>query len=200
MGDVLCSVCNLLNTSVHSLFLNSVPLSVSTFFDGQNTQQMLSVYAFITSSAFLDLIRMQKVNPVSMHTAVSVYLFPLLEGGWNSPIKSMAMNSIGCGGTLKCSFWICCTFMLSLVHVLHALQCLWIVFFMPFQWYDCLSELWVLLNPLCPCLSCASISKQSFSTSGTTVGVYNMPFITVFFFNISFSIVKCFLSNFFSNH
>ena len=101
MGDVLCSVHILLNTSVQSLFFNSVPLSVSIFCDGPNTQQMLSVYAFITSSAFLDLIGMQKVNSVSMHTAISAYLFPLLEGGWNSPIKSMAMNSIGCGGTLK---------------------------------------------------------------------------------------------------
>ena len=81
MGDVLCSVHILLNTSVHSLFLNSVPLSVSIFFDGPNTQQMLSVYAFITSSAFLDFIGMQKVNPVSMHTAMSAYLFPLLEEG-----------------------------------------------------------------------------------------------------------------------
>ena len=81
MGDVLCSVRILLNISVHSLFLNSVPLSVSIFFDGQNTQQMLSVYAFITSSAFLDFIGIQKVNPVSMHTAVSAYLFPLHEGG-----------------------------------------------------------------------------------------------------------------------
>ena len=125
MGDVLCSVCILLNTSVHSLFLKSVPLSVSIFFDGLNIQQMLSVYAFITSSAFFDLIGMQKVNPVSMHTAMSAYLFPLLEGtGWNSPIKSMAMNSIGCGGTLKYSFWICWTFMLCFAHVVHALQCL----------------------------------------------------------------------------
>ena len=81
MGDVLCSVRILLNTSVHSLFLNSVPLSVSIFFDGPNTQQMLSVYAFNTLSAFLDFIGMQKVNPVSMHTAVSAYLFPLLKGG-----------------------------------------------------------------------------------------------------------------------
>ena len=81
MGEVLCSVCILLNTSVHSLFLNSVPLSVSIFFDDPNTQQILSVYAFITSSAFLDFIGMQKVNPVSMHTAVSTYLFPLLGGG-----------------------------------------------------------------------------------------------------------------------
>ena len=104
MGDVLCSVHIFLNTSVHSLFLNSVPLSVSIFFDGLNTQHMLSVYAFITSSAFFDFIGMQKVNPGSMHTAVSAYLFPLLEGGWNSPIKFIAMNSIGCGGTLKCSF------------------------------------------------------------------------------------------------
>ena len=82
MGDVLCSVCILLNTSVHSLFLNSVPLSVSIFFDGPNTQQMLSVYAFIISSAFLDFIGMQKVNPVSMHTAMNAYLFSLLEGGF----------------------------------------------------------------------------------------------------------------------
>ena len=104
MGEVLCSVRILLNTSVNSLFLNSVPLSVSIFFYGPNTQQMLSVYAFITSSALLDFIRMQKVKPVSMHTAVRAYLFPLLDGGWNSPIKSMAMNSIGCGGILKCSF------------------------------------------------------------------------------------------------
>ena len=81
MFCVLCSVRILLNTSVHSLFLNSVPLSVSIFFDGPNTQQMLSVYAFITFSVILDFIGMQKVNPVSMDTAVRAYLFPLLEGG-----------------------------------------------------------------------------------------------------------------------
>ena len=80
MGNVLCSVHYCLKTSVHSLFLNSVPLSVKIFFEGPNTQHMLSVYAFMTSSAFLDFIGMQKVNPVSMHTAVSAYLFPLLEG------------------------------------------------------------------------------------------------------------------------
>ena len=42
---------------------------------------MLSVYAFITFSAFLDFIGMQQVNPVSMHTAVSAYLFPLFDRG-----------------------------------------------------------------------------------------------------------------------
>ena len=158
MCKVLCYVLILLNTSVHSLFFSSVPLFVSIFFEGPNTQQMLSEYTFITSSAFLDFIWMQKVNPVSMHTAMSGYLFSLLEGGWNSPIRSMAINSMGCGGTLKCSFCICCTFMLYFAHVLHAVQCLWIVLFMPFQWYMCFSELCVLLNPLCPCLLCASIS------------------------------------------
>ena len=48
------------------------------------------------------------MNPVSMHTAVSAYLLPLLDAGWNSPIKSIAMNSIGCGGDEKCSFFSCC--------------------------------------------------------------------------------------------
>ena len=116
---ILAVLCTGLKVNVMHITLQ---LSVSIYFDGPNTQQMLSVYAFITSSAFLDFIGMQKVNPVSMHTAVSAYLFPLLEGGrWNSPIKSMAMNSIGCGGTLKCSFWICWTFMLCIAHVLHAL-------------------------------------------------------------------------------
>ena len=81
MGEVLCSVCILLKTSVHSLFLNSLPYSVSIFFEGPNTQQMLSVYAFITFSTFLDFIGMQKVNPVIIHTAVSAYLFSLLERG-----------------------------------------------------------------------------------------------------------------------
>ena len=32
------------------------------------------------------------------------------------------------------------------------------------------------------------------------MGVDSIPFITVFFFKISSSIVKCFLSNFFSDH
>ena len=71
---------------------------------------------------------------------------------------------------------------------------------MSFQWYKGSDALYVLLNPLCPCLSCGSIGRQSFSTSGTTLGVYSMPFMTVFFFRILSSIVKCFLSSFFSNH
>ena len=56
---------------------------------------------FITSSAFFDLNGMQNVNPVSIHVAVSVYLLPLLDAGWNSLIKSIAMNSMGWGGDEK---------------------------------------------------------------------------------------------------
>ena len=37
---------------------------------------------------------MQNVSPVSMHTAVRANLLPLLDAGWNSPIRSIAMNSI----------------------------------------------------------------------------------------------------------
>ena len=47
------------------------------------------------------------MNPVSMHTAVKVNLLPLLDAVWNSPIRSIAMNSIGWGGDEKCSFFSC---------------------------------------------------------------------------------------------
>ena len=56
------------------------------------------------SSAHLLFSGMQKVNPVSMHTAVKANLLPLLDAGWNSPIRSIALNSIGWGGDEKCSF------------------------------------------------------------------------------------------------
>ena len=99
-----CSVFSLSNTSVQSLFLNSVLLSVRIFLDDPKGQQM---YAFITSSVHLDFRGMQNVNPVSMHMAVKVYLLPLLDAGWNSPIRSIAMNSIGFGGDKTCSFFNC---------------------------------------------------------------------------------------------
>ena len=54
------------------------------------------------SSAHLDLSGMQNVNPGNIHIAVSANLLALLEAGWNSPIRSIAMNSIGCGGDEKC--------------------------------------------------------------------------------------------------
>ena len=90
-----CSILHFSNTSVQSLFLNSVPLSVRIFLDGPKVQQMWFRYAFTMSSAFLVFMGIQNVNPVSMHTAVRVYLLPLLDAGWNSPIKSIAMNSMG---------------------------------------------------------------------------------------------------------
>ena len=90
-----CSIFGFSNTSVHSLFLNLVPLSVRIFLDGPKVQHMWSMYVFIMSSAHLDFRGIQNVNPVSMHTTVRVYLLPLLDAGWNSPIKSIAMNSMG---------------------------------------------------------------------------------------------------------
>ena len=59
---------------------------------------------FITSSAFLDLSAVQNVNPVGIHMAVSAYLLPLLNAGWNSPIKSIAMNYMGWGGDKNVHF------------------------------------------------------------------------------------------------
>ena len=92
------------------------------------------------SSACLDFSGMQNVNPVSMHTAVSAYLLPLLDAGWNSPIKSIAMNSIGWGGDEKCLFLSCCILMLCFAHTLQFVQCWCTDFFMPFQWYLFLSD------------------------------------------------------------
>ena len=85
------------------------------------------------SSACLDLSGMQNVNLVSMHMAVSAYLLPLLDAGWNSPIKSIAMNSMGCGGDEKCSFFSCCVLMLCLVHTWQLVQYWCTAFFIPFQ-------------------------------------------------------------------
>ena len=76
-----CSVLSFSNTSVQSLFLNSVPLSVRIFLDGLKVQHMWSIYALITSSAHLLFNGMHNVNPVSMHTAVRANLLPLLDAG-----------------------------------------------------------------------------------------------------------------------
>ena len=38
-------------------------------------------------------------------TAVSAYQFPFDDGGWNSPTKSMEMNSMGCAPGLKGLFY-----------------------------------------------------------------------------------------------
>ena len=45
----------------------------------------------------MDFSGIQNVNPVSMQTAVSAYLLPLLDAGLNSPIKSIAMNPLVVG-------------------------------------------------------------------------------------------------------
>ena len=100
------------------------------------------------------------MNRVNMHMAVNAYLLPLLDAGWNSPIKSITMNSMGYGGDEKCSFFNCCILMLGFAHIWQFVQCWCIDFFMPFQWYLFLSDAYVLLNLLWPDLSCAKMRIQ----------------------------------------
>ena len=71
---------------------------------------------------------------------------------------------------------------------------------MPFQWYLFFKDAYVLLNPLWPCLSCAKMRRQSFRTSGTTMGVYKSPLSTSFHFRMLFSIVYVFWSKFLFSH
>ena len=66
--------------------------------------------------AHLDFSGMQNVNPVSMHMAVRACLFPLLDAGWNSQMRSIAMNSMGWAGDEKSSFFSCCVLMLCFAH------------------------------------------------------------------------------------
>ena len=120
---IFCSVFSFSNISVQSLFLNSVLLSVRIFLDGPKGQQMWSMYALIMSSAYFDFRGMQNVNPVSMHMAVRAYLFPLLDTRWNSPIRSIAMNSMGFGGDEKCLFFNCCVLILCFAHTWQFVQC-----------------------------------------------------------------------------
>ena len=195
-----CSVLSFSNTSVQSLFLNSVPLSMRIFLDGPKVQHMWSTYALITSSACLLFNGMQNVNPVSMHTAVRANLLPLLDAGWNSPIRSIAMNSIGWGGDEKCSFFNCWVLMLCFAQTWQFVQCWYTDFFMPFQWYLFFKDAYVLLNLLWPCLSCARIRRQSLRMSGTTMGMYNSPLSMSFHFKMLFSIVYVIWSRFLFSH
>ena len=175
-----CSVLSFSNTSVQSLFLNLLPLSMRIFL----VQHMWSIYAFITSSACLLFNVMQNVNPVSMHTAVRADLLPLLDAGWNSPIRSIAMNSIGWSGDEKCSFFNCWVLMLCFAQTWQFVQCWYTDFFIPFQWYLFSKDAYVLLNQLWPCLSCAKIRRQSLRMSGTTMGMYKSPLSTSFHFQM----------------
>ena len=71
---------------------------------------------------------------------------------------------------------------------------------MPFQWYLFLSDAYVLLNPLWLCLSCAKMRRQSFRTSGTTMGVYRSLLSMSFRFRMLFFIVYVFWSKFLFSH
>ena len=79
-------------------------------------------------------------------------------------------------------------------------QCWCTDFFMPFQWYLFLSDAYVLLKPLWPCLSCAKMSRQSFRMFGTTMGVYRSLLSMIFHLRMLFSMVYAFLSRLLLSH
>ena len=85
--------------------------------------------------------------------------------------------------------------MLCFAHTWQFVQCRCTDFFMPFQWYLFLSDAYVLLKPLWPCLSCAKMRM-----SGTTMGVYNSPLSMVFHLRMLFSMVYMFLSRLLLSH
>ena len=89
------SVPSLVTTSLKSLFLNSVPLSIKIFTHPPNGQAIWFLYAVTTSSAVFVFNGTHHVNPVSIQQAVNAKQWPHLVGGWNSPIKSIQMKSIG---------------------------------------------------------------------------------------------------------
>ena len=152
------------------------------------------------SSAHLDFNEMQNVNHVSIQTGVRAYLLPLLDAGWNSPIRFIAMNSMGCGGDEKCLFLSCYILMLCFAHTWQLVRCWCNNFFMPFKWYLFLSDAYVLLKPLCYCLLYARMCRQSFRISGTTMGVYRSPLSMVFCLRMLFSMVYMFLSRLLFSH
>ena len=119
MVDVLCNA----TTSLRSLFLNSVPLSIKIFILPSKGQAMWFLYAVTTLSAAFVFNGIDHVNPVSIQQAVNAKRWPLLLGGWNSPIKSIQMKSIGDMEGRK-SFLLNFTFSdLCSMHTQQSLQC-----------------------------------------------------------------------------
>ena len=55
----------------------------------------------MTTGAVLSGIGMHQVQPDNIQMTVKAYLLPRVLGGWNSPIKSMDIKSIGAAGAWK---------------------------------------------------------------------------------------------------
>ena len=116
-----------------NLFLNSASLSVKTFCDPPNWQYTLvDVYPNYVP-ALLVFSGMQNTYPVCIQITVRVYLLPLEDGGWNSPIRSIEMNFIGVSEVLKCNLLYFTTCLLYFKHNIHCLTCFVKEGFNPFQ-------------------------------------------------------------------
>ena len=72
---------------------------------------MWFLHAVMISLADLFFKGIQNTKLVNIQTAVCAYRFPFDDGGWNSPTKSMEMNSMGCAPGFKGLFY-----ELSLLH------------------------------------------------------------------------------------
>ena len=94
---------------------------------------MWFLHAVTISLADLFFKGIQNTKLVNIQIAVRAYQFPFDDGGWNSPTRSMEMNSMGCTPGLKdCSM----NFLFStqcFAHCEQPLQYLRISLHIPFQ-------------------------------------------------------------------
>ena len=61
------------------------------------------MYACFTSLAIFIFNGTQNTYPVNIQITVNAYLCPFFDGGWNSPINSMEIKSIGNEAVSKCN-------------------------------------------------------------------------------------------------
>ena len=74
-----------------------------------------------TTDAVLSGIGMHQVQPDSMQITVNAYLFPWGLGGWNSPIKSIDIKSMGAPGAWKVPLLYFGDAELGFLHIVHLL-------------------------------------------------------------------------------
>ena len=80
---------------IHFKLECTIPFPVKIFTLPPKGQTMWFLCAVTTSAAVFVFNGIHHVNPVSMQQAVNAKQWPRLVGGWNSPIKSTWMKSIG---------------------------------------------------------------------------------------------------------
>ena len=110
-----------------------------------------------------------------MQITVKAYLWPCQEGGWNSPMRSIEINCMGCLAPLKWVFLNLTFATLCFACTGHFLQWWEMSFFIPTQKYRCLIDAYILGNPLCLLWSCAVTRTWSMRHLGITMGWNSLP-------------------------